>query len=296
MISKYILIILLTQFVFSNCLAQKVISRSHGDRLPWIKGELPKKNSTFDYLISRGEGKSLSDARDEAFTSFLLEMGNDSGIKVNSQSINKIKSELKYDSGKTTYDETTSMDHKFEIEREIFIPPFAKLSEYYEYVITNGSYEYLVWELYAISKNEKIQVSITEYTTDYGLDAVWRSAIVPGWGQFYKKKTGKGIAILASEAALISTTVYCESMRSDNMRKSAETTNLDITKEYRKRADTWELRRNIAIGGAVAVYAFNLLDAALAKGQIKYAFIPDNLELLAYKEGNINQFGIQIKL
>jgi len=123
---------------------------------------------------------------------------------------------------------------------------------------------------------------------------IWRSALIPGWGQFYKNQTGRGIVFLASEAVMISTTIYCESMRADNMRKSEETLNIDIVKEYRKRADTWELRRNVAIGGAIAVYALNLLDAAKGKGQIKYAFLPDNVDLLAYKEGGINQFGLKI--
>ena len=124
---------------------------------------------------------------------------------------------------------------------------------------------------------------------------VWRSAVIPGWGQFYKKKTGRGIALLTSETLLITSAVYCENMRLDNMRKSSETLNITVIKEYRKRADDWELRRNISIAGAIGVYALNILDATLGKGEIKYAFIPGNIEFLAYKEGDINQFGLQIK-
>ena len=165
------------------------------------------------------------------------------------------------------------------------------VDEYYK----NENDKYNYWALFEISVDGKpLTFPRIKYTDDYGYQAVWRSATIPGWGQFYKKKTGRGITLLASEVLLISTTVYFEQMRSDNMRKSAETLNLDIIKEYRNRADTWELGRNIAIGGAIAVYALNLLDAALGKGQLKYAFIPGNIDLLAYKDGNINQFGLKI--
>jgi hypothetical protein len=136
---------------------------------------------------------------------------------------------------------------------------------------------------------------IPEYTTHYGLSAAWRSVIIPGWGQFHKKKTGKGVIILAAEVASISGLAFCEIRRSDNMRKSMETTNVNITKEYRDRADTWELRRNICIGVAGGVYLFNILDAALAKGKIKYAWIPDQLHFMSDVSNGNYLCGLSIK-
>jgi hypothetical protein len=82
--------------------------------------------------------------------------------------------------------------------------------------------------------------------------------------------------------------------RSDNTRLSQETTNINIVKEYRDRADTWALRRNICIGAAVGIYAWNVLDAALAKGKIRYAWIPDNLHLSASEQFGNYYCGLSI--
>ena len=80
--------------------------------------------------------------------------------------------------------------------------------------------------------------------------------------------------------------------RADNMRKSQETTNISIVKEYRNRADKWELYRNISIGAAAGVYLWNVLDAALARGKIRYAKIPKNMHLTAMQNNGYYSYGV----
>ncbi len=272
------------------CFAQ---NNSHPDKLPWVKGIFPPKASGMsEFVVARGEGGSLKEARSDAFTGLLHDLGNAAGVSVNSQSINEIKSNLNYDGSTSNYDESNATTNTYKIERENFKVSFSKLSEYYEY--NNGRYQ--LWELYEVAQNNQmLTAKIPEYTTQYGTSALWRSAILPGWGQFHKKKTGRGIAILAAEVTLISGTVYCESMRSDNIRKSQETINTTTVKEYRKRADSWTTRRNMFAGGAIGVYIINLLDATLSKGEIKYvAWIPENIRPVAYADNGIYSYGLRI--
>jgi hypothetical protein len=258
-----------------NCTLFAQSNASHPDRLPWVDGVFPVKKGAFEYRVARGEGATLSDARNDAFNGLLADLGNKAGVTVNSQTLAEIKSSLNYQAGSESYNETISNVTTHKIDREGFKASFTKVSEYYEYA--RG--RYLLWELYEVSSGAAFNAVIPEYTTHYGGSALWRSMILPGWGQFHKKKVAKGVIILTTEVAAISGLAYCEIRRSDNWRKSSETTNVTIAKEYRNRADSWELRRNIFIGAAAGIYLWNVLDAALAKGKLKYAWIPDNLNL-----------------
>jgi hypothetical protein len=262
---------------------------SHPDKLPWVDGLFPAQRGAFEYRIARGEGATLSDARNDAFSGLLADLGNKAGVTVNSQTLAEIKSNLNYNAGAENYQESSTNVTTHRIDREGFKASFTKVSEYYEY--TRGRYQ--LWELYEVSMSgAAFTAVIPEYTTHYGGTALWRSMILPGWGQFHKKKTGKGIFFLATEALLATGAIYSEMQRADNFRKSQETTNLTIIKEYRNRADNWELYRNIALGATAGVYLWNVLDAALAKGKIKYAGIPRNMHLTVSESNGVPLYGI----
>ena len=277
--------------LISGCTGMLAQSNSHSEKLPWLNGEFPPKNGNYEYLVARGEGRLLREAREDAFNSFLMDLGNNAGVKVDSRTISEIKSNLNYGGNTSDYQESTTMNTAFNIEREGFKASFSKVSEYYEYV--NGTYQ--LWELYEISQGKSFKPYIPEYTDHYGIEGAWRSAILPGWGQFHKGKTGKGIFFLSAELVSISGIIYCEMQRFDNFRKSQETTNLSIIKEYRNRADEWKLYRNIAVGAATGIYAWNVLDAALAKGKIRYAWIPDNLYLKASNYNDVCYYGFTLQ-
>jgi hypothetical protein len=252
-------------------------SASHAEKLPWVRGELPKQKGNFEYMIGRGEGRSLTEARDNATNDVLVEVGNQKGVSVSGSTLQEIKSQMNFGGNKTGYSESNATVSTFKIDRQTFTLSMLKADEYYEY---RGVYQ--VWQLYEVNiKGEAFKPVAVETTDKYGMSAGWRSMLLPSWGQFYKGKTGKGVLFLIAEAAAVGGVVYCEMNRADNFRKSQETTNLQIIKEYRNRADSWELYRNISIGAAAGIYVWNALDAALSKGKIRYAWIPDNLHLNA---------------
>ena len=271
-------VVVLLLAVYPNSLKAQQ-SKSHHEKHPWVNGNLPPAARNFRYVIAHGEGKSVKASRDDARLFLIIELGFSNGVKVESERNIEMQSEDQYFNGVASYNESTKHIDSYKIEGDEYSVLFAALDEYYE----KNFDTYQMWVLYAVSDKQFTAV-VPEYSHSYGFGAVWRSSLVPGWGQFYKKQAGKGFYFLATEGVLVGTAVYSGMQYTDNVRKSNETTKLTLIKEYRNRADKWELRRNIAIGAAVSVYVWNVLDAALAKGKIKYAWIPDNLELTAYTD------------
>lgn len=105
-----------------------------------------------------------------------------------------------------------------------------------------------------------------ELTTLYGARGLWRSAIVPGWGQFHKGSYLKGGLILGGTAVLIGGIVAAETISTDYARRIGETHNADYKRLYAKRVDQFSTARNICIGALGALYVYNLIDAIAAPG------------------------------
>jgi hypothetical protein len=260
---------------------------SHPDRFPWVNYNYPSVTDDFYYETVHVEGISLENARNNALDDILTRLATQAGIDVTGS----IKQELRSSLTESSYSETESTVKTNEVKFNTFHALFHKVHEYS--ITKDGKCE--LWVLYEVSKSGKpFKPYIPKYTTHYGLDAGWRSAILPGWGQFHKGNITKGILFLTTEVASLSGWVYCEMKRSDNIRLSQETTNLSTVKEYRNRADSWALKRNIFIGTTAGIYVFNLLDATLSKGKIRYAWIPDNLHLSTSEDWGNYYCGISI--
>lgn len=110
---------------------------------------------------------------------------------------------------------------------------------------------------YGSSNEDDIKI-----TTRYG--AAGLLSIIPGIGQMYKGSHKKGTAILIGEIAAAGSIILCENTRASYIKKMKEQPK--YAAEYNSLADTWETGRNISIGVAAALYAYNLIDALVANG------------------------------
>lgn len=81
----------------------------------------------------------------------------------------------------------------------------------------------------------------------------------------HKGSTGKGVAILVGEAALIGGVIFTENERASYEKMKYE--NPSLMKEYSTKVENWETARNVCIGAAAALYLYNLIDAAVANGR-----------------------------
>ena len=125
----------------------------------------------------------------------------------------------------------------------------------------NGTYE--LHTLYQVATCEDPVFDRTYLTTNYGATPVVMS-IVPGLGQWYKGSKVKGICMFGATAAAVAGIIIC-----NNEANTAEK-NIKLepkyAKHYEDKKSNWETGRNISIGAAAAIWIYNMIDAAVAKG------------------------------
>lgn len=121
--------------------------------------------------------------------------------------------------------------------------------------------------MYALSDIDKsAEFDNFSTTTSYGMQGVWRSAILPGWGQIYKGSTVKGGLMFSGTVAFAGVAVFANYKNSNYLRNMAESYSSDNKRYYADKADSMANLRNISIGAAAAVYIYSLIDAAVAPG------------------------------
>jgi len=120
-----------------------------------------------------------------------------------------------------------------------------------------------------------------------------RSAICPGWGQFYSGQNLKGTVFLLAELGALSGVIYADSQRDEAMReqdsarrKYNTATQIDeIESAYEnlldayEETDRWHENRKRWIYGAAAIWIANVVDAAVLipseSGGGLFAGLPD---------------------
>ena len=136
-----------------------------------------------------------------------------------------------------------------------------------EYVDKNNS----CWALFAVAFNpNRVAFDKIEFTTEYGARAVLQSVIIPGWGQMYKRSYGKGIAILSLQVASVAGIFACDNLSSSYFNKALSERSNEVREQYYDRSTSFRNIRNGLIVAAGAIYVYNIVDAATAKGAKRY--------------------------
>lgn len=279
---RAILVSLLMLFSLKIASAQTVSSDNIKPR--WLHKAPAPTNSSFRYGIISAKAMSLDTARKNCLEELISSTGLSKGVIVSSEyHSNEVLSQVWIDgkfSEKIDYDATTSISMKDQ-ETKMYIESID------EYWVRDNSGTYTLTKLYAYSGLNKAPLfDNVELTTKYGARGLWRSAIVPGWGQFHKGANLKGGLILGGTAALTAGIVYTETMRKDYINKIAKTHNAEEKRIYKTRSDNFAMGRNVCIGVLGALYVYNLIDAIVAPGAryvkiqkvnrdgVTYAFAP----------------------
>ena len=90
---------------------------------------------------------------------------------------------------------------------------------------------------------------------------------VPGMAQLYKGSTTKGIAFIASEVIAVGGIVAFEGLRSSYDSKINTTKDAKKRQDYIDKTNNMQNLRNGFIAGALAIYAWNVVDGIVAKGK-----------------------------
>lgn len=240
--------------------------------LPWVVGNLPSDSDDVRYKVAYGEGATYQMAREDATAALITELGWEHGITVTSKTIDEVKHSINNDESNFRQNRSTTTT----ITQDGYTASLTKVDEYSE-LDKSSSVKYKVWQLYVIDCPWADRINL-KYTTKYGFaTAGWRSLIIPGWGQFYKKQYAKGAAFLGVELAAVASAAYFQSRYNYNIKQSLETPILDLQIEYTNRAQKQTLYRNISIGACAAIWVLNILDASLLEGRPRY--IESNFDL-----------------
>ena len=166
-----------------------------------------------------------------------------------------------------------------------------EVDTYWEEVRIGGNDQLKHTILYqVIAPNSMVDFETIYTTTEYGVHGLWRSMIVPGWGQFYKGSKAKGAMFLGGTAALTGGVVYCQSRITNSRNLAAQTYNPEHLRIYSRRISNFSTVRNVCIGAAAAFYVWNLVDAVVAPGARRVVMKPA-MDFGSYSLENSNSNG-----
>lgn len=241
-----------------------LIAASSGDTPPWVKGNFPpKSNDSYHFMIAEGSGLTIGEAQNDADLSLVSNLMRSAGVTVSGNQIEKML--VKVHNGQPDEEHESSYQYSFTYD-DVSLS-FRAVDHYW---VRKGN-RIEMKTLYEVANNPlQVKYDPVEYTTSYGARGLWRSALIPGWGQMYKKQYAKGAVILAAEAALVTSIVIFENQRTAYLNKAAVNFDINAIKFYQNHANKSKNIRNGLIAGAAALYAYNIVDAIVAKGKMRY--------------------------
>lgn len=250
--------------------AQKKVS----DRIPpaWLRNPPVASNNTFRYTTVSAVGETIDEARQKCLSELLAKTGLNNGLAVVHENKSREVLSQSWENGKLTErldykstNETRSSGSEFRIH-------IQDIDEYWTRS-TNGQFH--MTKLFAESGiNMRPDFDEAYLTHKYGARGLWRSAIVPGWGQMYKGSYAKGGIIMGCTVGLAAGIIASNSIMMDNLAKASHASSGMAVKQYQANINNASLSRNLCIGGLAALYVYNLIDAIVAPGARRVIVTP----------------------
>jgi len=222
----------------------------------WVKGGVPE-GRCFEYFKGVGEASSLVEARKRALGAALSEIAMSYRVIISAEARHILKEQGQEIKSKFMEDILTKGESEL-IEG-------LKVVEEYK-VSSKAGYTY--WVLVRVPKVTFWKRCVRR---GYGFAPVWRSILIPGWGQFYKGHKSKGWIFLISEGILTSITVYAY-LSADYEDRMASQALYQTTADYHKDRARNFRRLGLIFGiSALGTYAYNIFDVIASPGKKLYA-------------------------
>ena len=261
---------------------------AQAQRPKWVNNTPQELNNTYRFVEVISEGTSLTDARQDAKLKLAQDEQLQKAIRVNVESglMSKYGETIVNGKEKDTYSDESYV--KMTSEGETYRLQ-ARVVDEWQAGRRGGMLK--LHTLYMVAVTDNPQFDRTYLSSNYGTAPVFMS-IIPGVGQIYKGSTVKGVCMLGGVAACGIGALLCENQRKDYKNKMMEQP--EFAKEYSNKKKNWETARNICIGAAAAVYLYNLIDAAIAKGARKVNVKRSNSRLSFYPTISLDGAGVAL--
>lgn len=235
------------------------LSVSAETRPQWVqKGVESLNNKVTDRAYGFQSFRTVSADRNrlelERFKPLMEYVGGEYGVAVESMSLDRLAAS----GGRATYRISFPQAGGTSVVYAQLVDDWMHLEEG-----ESESWGFNLHQLYAVSDRDAVpQFDNFTVSERYGVAPVLMS-LVPGLGQIYKGQKVKGYTILGAEAVLVGGIIYGELERARYVRLGKEEGNAT---SYNSKAATFRQLRNVCIVAGSALYLYNIIDAAVAKG------------------------------
>nr|MBQ5604761.1 hypothetical protein [Bacteroidales bacterium] len=254
-------------FVGALLLWQSAFSQDNQERPEWVDGFFEEARNSYVEVVS-AVSYSPEDARKKAMQLILERRSLASGTQA----------KVQIDGS----DVSVTSEHDL----------IAKARVVDEYTLRLEPGLYRTYLLVQTAKNPTLSFEPVMVTQDYPYSP---SVFVPGMAQIYKGDVVKGTCFIAGEVLLLGGVVLSESLRANYASKITQVSNATMKKRYANYANLNATTRNLCIAGAVALYAWNVVDGMVAKGK-KRVFIGEMAQFDIAPYATLDEGGLAMNI
>ncbi|MCX6169995.1 MAG: DUF5683 domain-containing protein [Ignavibacteriales bacterium] len=234
----------------------------------WIQNP-PLQSSgygTFYYKVASAEDIDAASARISAIATALYEGALKIGLFVN---LDEIKSAIKKKGIPGA-----SVDIKL---------PINIVCDYTESLFTKRGYK--VWVLCQVAERGNIDPNFENFNDCYpttlitGFNALWRSIVVPGWGQLYKNDSFKGISFMVGSIGGLAGGLILKQLSIDATNKALSARTQAVRDFYNNESKNYDTYSKISLITAAALYIWNVIDAVAVKQDNLHVGLDSNQNL-----------------
>lgn len=220
-----------------------------------------------DYFVGKGTSyNSKAEAAQAAFEDAIKSIMRNNTIVVNYSVDNKIYST------QTSVDETTRLEVVRKSAEELKIDGTSKtmkglkeVETYYEF--NNNSYT--AWVLVNLPKKNPL-------SPPSSFSPIWRSFLLPGWGQLYKEETFKGISFVVLSLSGLTGGFVFNQLSQDATNKAMSSRTQATRDFYNQQTKDYDTYSKISFITAGVFYLWSLIDAITVKQDNLYVFLDNS--------------------
>jgi hypothetical protein len=225
----------------------------------WISH--PPEGYLNDYFVGKAtSSNSNAEASERAFADAIVSINQSNSITVKSSEQFHTSSEEHFSNSGVSTDIVTKAAKELSVTGESQTIRGLKMVE--TYFEKNGS-TYEAWVLVSFPKKNPISPPSPH-------SPVWRSLLVPGWGQLYNDETFKGISFVTLGVAGVATGFICSALSRDSYSEALNSRNQARRDYFNDLSNTQSTISTISFISAGVVYAWSLVDAIVVKPENFY--------------------------
>lgn len=226
----------------------------------WVNNTPKELHDSYQFIQVVAYGEDIDAARGAALQQLAQNEQLSKAVNVNVETGRLRHVEQHLHSGRLDETITDNMDVEMTVKGQTFNLQAKVVDEYVEKA-DYGKIKLTI--LYMVAVTSQPVFDKTTISENYGI-APAAMSILPGAGQWYKGQKTKGTLLFLGTVASATGIIFCENQRASYHKKMKEQP--QFAKTYNTKSSNWETARNICIGATAAIYAYNLIDAAVAKG------------------------------